>query len=437
MPSDTPQQFDIPAPYGRDPGMSFPAPQGRDPGMDITVPQQQTLPMESPNPQHSVMDLLKNLMAQRHSQLAQPVPAPVPGQTDTTPPPYMQSHQWAKQRFLFGLAGVIKNADSMHKQKELAKAESDWNILQTVISRNTDTNTGQVDQQKLMQDPLAMSILGDPKKLKRMSKALNQDWLNPKSSPEYQALQKSMQTTDQKHQAATGLKGIFQKLMGRQAPPSPEARAALASSVASRAPLTPEQGVDAKTLLEFYKTAADFGYKDKEFALRQKELEEKHQEHLDNIQLRRDQLEQQNKIAEERLKDQKLSEQDRADAAKQRNDIQREMLQLRRDELRDKYSYAETPKQRQGVLDSAIKDIQTQRGSAYKRLQDSEKRGVIARTFGMGEDANTVRSEIARYDAAIQMLNQRRQAILSGLVDGGAAINEAYESLNPDAVPKK
>ena len=404
------------------------------------------LPAGAPNPQQSVMDLLKRLMMQRRMQMPQPVPAPIPDRQGTTPPGYMQQQPWGKERFLYGLAGIIKNADAQHKERNLAKAESDWNILTLVMQRNTDPNTGQVDQAKLMQDPLAMSILGDPKKLKNMSKALNQDWLNPKNSPEYQALQKSVQGTEQKQQAASGLKGIFQKLIQRGQQPTPQARAALASSVAQKAPIG-SQPADTKELLEFYKTATEMGFKGEELKLRQRELEateadrkarlaETHQQHLDTLSSRQDALKQQQREFEEKLAQTKLSEQDRAAAARDANDIKKQLLDLKRDELSAKASYAQTPKERGAVLDSAVKDMQTQRASAYKRLQDSEKRGVIARTFGMGEDAETVRGEIARYDGAIQSLNQKREAIMAGRVDASAVIEEAYGTINPDSIKK-
>jgi len=217
--------------------------------------------------------------------------------------------------------------------------------------------------------------------------------------------------------------------------------------VAQKAPIVAVPAADAKTILEFYKDAAEMGYKGEELKLRQGELErqtardkadlaEKHQEHLDNLAARQDTLKQQAREFEEKLSQTKLSEQDRATAMRDSNDIKRQLLDLRKEEFSAKASYAQTPKERGAVLDSTVKDMQTQRASAYKRLQDAEKRGVIARTFGMGEDAETVRGEIARYDSAIQSLNQKREAIMAGRVDPSAVIEEAYGTLNPDVIKK-
>jgi len=184
--------------------------------------------------------------AQRKQFAGAPVPAPVPGRQDPTPPSYMQrGPQWGGLRFMHGLQANIQNAVAQKKQKDLLKAESDWTYMSSALNELYSAQAGG--------DPRAIAeaqskvdvVLGDPKKLKQMAKALNQDWLNPEKTTVYgEALKKvsskTEQTAGQKEQAKQGLMGMFRQLIqGRQQPQlTPEQQTAMSREIQAKAPTT-------------------------------------------------------------------------------------------------------------------------------------------------------------------------------------------------------
>lgn len=151
------------------------------------------------NPQDLYRKILQ--MAMQASSPRPVLPQPVPRQAQQQQkggevPGYMQSGpQWGFERFSHNLQNqilpTIQNAFGQHKQQQIAKAEADWNVL------NTGLQTGN--------QPLIQSILGDPKKLKEMAKALNQDWMNPKNSVYLQGLQQYAKKQDMDNQKKAGL----------------------------------------------------------------------------------------------------------------------------------------------------------------------------------------------------------------------------------------
>jgi len=184
--------------------------------------------------------------SQRKQFAGAPVPGNIPEQTDTTPPAYMQQGQsWGPARFMHTLGANIKNAVAKQKQDQLLKAEGDWSYLQSSLN--------ELFQAQQSGDPQAIAAaqkkvdvtMNDPKKLKNMAKALNQDWLNPEKTTVYgEALKnvtaRSAKEGAAKDQAKQGIIGLFKKLIGQRQQPqlTPEQTQAMGREIQSRAPIT-------------------------------------------------------------------------------------------------------------------------------------------------------------------------------------------------------
>jgi hypothetical protein len=224
----------------------------------------------TPDPSSQVSEMTKKLLAtlaqaaQRKQFAGTPVPGAIPGQQDSGRNIGMNTanpHGWGLQRFAAGISSSIKNAVSAEKQKKLNKAEADWTYLQSALNEKYSADSSG--------DPKAIAaaqqkidvVLGDPKKLKDLAKALNQDWLDPSKTTVYgealkkvaaktkQTEQQTQQSDAQKQQAAQGLKGMFQKLLQQKQQPqlSDEQKKAMSAEIAAKAPTTPG-GLDPKAL---------------------------------------------------------------------------------------------------------------------------------------------------------------------------------------------
>jgi hypothetical protein len=146
------------------------------------------------------------LRAGQQKTLPQPVPAPAGTPRSGEVPGYMQGQGWGFERFATQVGSMVQNAAVQHKQKQLAQAESDWNQLASAIQSNNQTALN--------------AILTDPKKLKNMAKALNQDWLNPEKTTVYkQALENVLKQQQAKGQAASKLQQMVKHLIGRATQP--------------------------------------------------------------------------------------------------------------------------------------------------------------------------------------------------------------------------
>lgn len=212
--------------------------------MDSTPSVPGSTPTTFPQSGEAMQNLIQILAkAAQRPQLPTPVPAPIPQQQPTTPPGYMQPSQnwgpaWGKERAMYSIGASIQNAWSQHKAKQLSQAESDWTQLLSAMQSG--------NQQALN------FILQDPKKLKNMAKALNQDWLNPEKTDVYsQALQSALQKHDQKQQAAQGLKAMFQKLIGERQQPnlSPDQKQQMEKEILGRAPVSTQPDAGLKEVL--------------------------------------------------------------------------------------------------------------------------------------------------------------------------------------------
>jgi hypothetical protein len=161
-----------------------------------------------------------------------PRPSAVPGaQNPFGAPSYMTSgpnpHAWGAQRLMYGIQAMIGNAVSRHKEEQITKATADWEYAQSALNEYYAAQQSG-DQQALQSAQTKLDVVfGDPKKLKLMAKALNQDWLNPeKTTPHGEALKRvaaqTQQKDQQKQQAKSGIQRLFgsliDKVKGQQQP---------------------------------------------------------------------------------------------------------------------------------------------------------------------------------------------------------------------------
>jgi hypothetical protein len=181
------------------------------------------------------------------------VPSPIPAGGDVESARNIgmntgNPHAWGTQRFLATLGASIKNGIKAQKEAQLANAEGKWTYLQAALNelynaqQSGDQRAVAVAQKKV--DSITMD-----KDLKKMAKALNQDWLNPEKTDVWkQALDNvtkkqlaADQTNAQKEQAASGLKRMFQHLIQKaQGGPKPrltdEQRQAMGREIQEKAP---------------------------------------------------------------------------------------------------------------------------------------------------------------------------------------------------------
>lgn len=225
----------------------------------------------SADPTQQVNDQTKKILqaimqaSQRKQMANTAVPAELPGQQSTLPPPGMKP----RQASFHTIGALISNAVQKQKQGQLLKAEGDWTYLQSSMNELFQAQQSGDPQAIKMAQAKVDATMDDPKKLKNMAKALNQDWLNPEKTTVYgEALKnvtaKGQKDDQQKAQAKQGLMGIFQKLMQRKQQPqlTPEQTQAMGREIQAKAPVT--GGGSAKDQLDVAKGMLDLEKASKE-----------------------------------------------------------------------------------------------------------------------------------------------------------------------------
>ena len=203
--------------------------------------------------------------AQQRRFAGQPRPQPVPGRMAEQPPAYMTSgpnpHAWGAQRLMYGIQSMMRNAVAQHKEEQITKATADWEYAQAALNEYYQAqSSGDASSVATAQKKLDV-VFGDPKKLKNMAKALNQDWLNPEKTTVYgEALKRTLQKTQQgdqaKQQARGGIMNMFRKLIGQGQPKpqlTPDEQKRMEQEIIEKAPTT-VAGFD----LNAMRTVADF-----------------------------------------------------------------------------------------------------------------------------------------------------------------------------------
>jgi len=164
------------------------------------------------------------------------------GQQQVAPPvpPSTRTAGTATASMIPIIGPAISAAMQNRNAAKINRAENDWTEFMGVLQKHVNPETGQQDMASAGSDPW----FKDPanlKKLEKMSKALNVDWLNPKKTPEFQGLMQALHKDQQKKQATQGIRGLFQKLIQQRQQPqtTPEQRQEMGREVLSRAPISP------------------------------------------------------------------------------------------------------------------------------------------------------------------------------------------------------
>jgi hypothetical protein len=227
-------------------------------------------------PPDQMQQLLKMILsgAQQKPQMAQPTPAPIPQGGANRPALVGKYTGFANLGAAIG--DTVKNVIHMDKQKKLAAATSDWKDLLTSTQKYM-TPDGKVDP-KAYQDPAVMQVLGDPKKLKRMAKALNADWLNPKPDEYADGLKIAIQQHQKQQGAIQGLKQTMQQMVqhirGQDQKQQQQISPQGAASIMQRAPMSGggTSGPDVKEVNETMRTIIDANKAKEEAAYHQAQI---------------------------------------------------------------------------------------------------------------------------------------------------------------------
>lgn len=368
--------------------------------------------------------------AQPRPQLASPIPAPLPQQQSTQPPSYMQpSHTWGPawggQRLMYSIGASLHNAVAMDKQKKLVEAESDWNDLTTSVQKYMKPD-GTIDP-RAYQDPAVMNVLGNPKKLKLMAKALNQDWLSPEKTTVYgEALKSHLSKQQQKQQASQGLMGMFRNLMGknRQLQLSQQQQQQMAQQVMSKAPISriePVQGKESMSLItqmmkdqeaekKQAETEAYNTYRDEQkekFDTWKTQTTQQFQQHMESLrEMARDQQEASREQAMFKALGIRLSAQDA------------ERMRVTPAQINTEINSTLTSMRQQ--LAQASTSLRTLQGQAQKR--DSS---LWQRMISDSPDVAGAQQQVKNLQASIAYIERNRPAIISGKAQLDDVIDQA------------
>ena len=346
-------------------------------------------------------------------------------------------HAWSGQRFGAAISSAIKTAVSNEKQNQLLKAEGNWNNLQSYMNElyaaqdSGDQNAVAAAQKKVD------SILADPKMLKNMAKALNQDWLNPEKTTVYgEALKNVMKQTDQKAQAQTGLKGMIMKLLGQkqqlQVQLNEQQRQQMAREIQDKAPSTtgtPDLKDAARIAEEQMKddAAAKREQMREDAKAAEDERKFKQQEEMkeatEKYQRQRDQMNNTFKEHMETLRD---------TAAAARQDA-RDLAMLKATGMRisaqEEKMFAPKPQEIEKQVNDSVTTLRQQLAQSRQQLKSFEQQ-ASSKWFGqsrMKDEISDAKDEVDRLQKAIEHVEKNRDAIVKGKADLGEVISKAYD----------
>jgi hypothetical protein len=272
MPLETPSQVPVTtAPFA---GGGIP---GLDSGQVPGIPSQGGAPgPQTANPNDKAKQILAAIMqaASRKQVANTAVPAAIPagGDVESARNIGMNTARpgaWSTQRFLATLGANIQNGVKATKEKQLLEAEGKWSTLQSYLNELYEAKASG-DQQRIAAAQKNVDLFfRDDKTLKKMAKALNQDWMNPEKTDVWrQGLENTVkkqkqqdQQNAQKEKAASGLKQMFQHLIqkasgGPKPQLSDEEKQGIGREVQAKAP-TVTPGMDPKALLDIEKASKD------------------------------------------------------------------------------------------------------------------------------------------------------------------------------------
>lgn len=230
----------------------LPNPGGVVPGNAASTPPMFPSPSQAAAPTDDTTKRLLYALTQAATQrraAGTPHPVSVPGGMNPVPPASltegMGKPQANAQRFMYGIQANIRNGVARMKEQQVAKATADWEYAQSALNEYYAAQQSQDPQAMKAAQVKLDAAFGDPKKLKQMAKALNQDWLNPEKTTVYgdalkRVAAKTQQTEQQKEQAKQGIKGIFQKLIQKSQQPqlTDDEKKKMQQEVINKAPTT-------------------------------------------------------------------------------------------------------------------------------------------------------------------------------------------------------
>lgn len=373
---------------------------------------------ESGNPQ--LDNLIKVILSsqQQRKTLPQPVPNPVPGQVSTEIPDYMkQGRAWGPERFMSGLGTTIRNSISQYKAGQLAKAESEWNQLSTLMQDSSPEGNQKTQAW----------LISNQKALKGMSKALNQDWLNPEKTTVYnQALNKMLAQQGKKAEAKQGMMDLFKKLIGRANQPRPQLdqtqQAGMAQEIMGKAPMG-SPSPDYKDVIPLVVEGARMKSEADRLASQEKRASEK--EDFDAWKLSTEEgFKDWQRIGHEEWQS-NMERLNRISAEKRSSDHDLAMLKAEgmRLSAADRKALEIKPSDMNKEINSVLTDMRQQRAGAEKEYQNMTTQASKSRWYhpfseaGGGEVENAKKFRDSQ-DAAINFIDKNRAKILREMASG-------------------
>src|SRR5258706_2225769 len=238
---------------------------------------------QTPSPDETTKRLLEMLTrsASTPQIAAKPHPIPIPGQADMNAARNIGMNtawpaNYGFERFGAEVGGMVRNAVSAQKEKQVSAATADWEYLKEAgdeleaAKAGGDQGAIQAAQSKVQ------AVLGDPKKVKRMQKALQMSWLDPSKTDDYtegfqRMMKQSKEEEQKKRGAAENLKKMVRPLLravtmgavGEKKEPqlTPDEQGRMSKELYANIPMTPrggsakEQYDQARTILDIEKAA--------------------------------------------------------------------------------------------------------------------------------------------------------------------------------------
>jgi hypothetical protein len=430
-----------------------------------TAPRQ---PPAAPDDQQAKQILATILQAAQRKQMANTaVPSAVPGMQDPTRA--MQAgmgtawpHAWGGVRFAGTVGAVISNAVAMKKQAQLKHAEGQWGTLQSDMNElYAAKSSGDPGAVEAAQKKVDMFFMENNKDLKKMAKALNQDWLNPEKTDVWkQALNNTIAKDQQKQaeqgkkqQAAEGLKKMFDHLIRKSQQPqlSDEQKKAIGREIQEKAP-TATPGLDKagsealrdelkareRELEDERKAALKSQEDERKEAARAKEQETKFQQEKEVLDMKQKYTEHRDQMQNDFHRTMETLKENAAEQRQNTHDMMMmKQLGMKLDAQQEKLFKPDPQKLNKDVTDT-IGTLKQQYAQANQKLRALKASATGHWIMGPGEEEiKSAQDDADSLQKAIGHIEKNRDAIIKGKAELGDVVNKAYDIMGgtPDAAP--
>jgi hypothetical protein len=411
------------------PNLPLPQGSGNNHVLADAVPGASASPTEKANQATDpTMQRLAQMVAQALQQSQRPriaaqQPA-VPGASQpmsTTPPNYMTDRPYAKswgpERFMYTLQSTLHNISSQKQQQEQAKWHNVYVNLLTGLDKYVRPD-GTIDP-AAYNDPAIMSIMGDPKTLKKLAKAEAVSAGRKSATAEMQ----------RKQQARTGMDRLFHGVLNRIRQPqpqlTPDQQKQMAQEVGAKAPIA---GADPRTQMAGAESFARIQQGQQELSLRQQQLDASRKEHTDALQEHYDSLNAQIQEHKDSLAERQLSDQQRTDYESELTALRMQSVELQKMRVQASLGGVETPKDRQTWLNNTLKELMQNRAAAAKDM-------AAAKTKWFNRGLSAAQDEFNTYDKQIKNLQSMSSQYLEGKATSSAVLSRMYQPARPANVP--